>query len=93
MRTSSSNAYGKMYGMEKTTVYLPKALKTSLQRAARATGTSEAALIRQAIAQMTNQVPAPRPRLPLFTSGQATLADRVDDLLKGDAASPSFGVR
>lgn len=82
-----------MYGMKKTTVYLPKGLKTSLQRAARTTGTSEAALIRQAIEQMTRQAPVPRPRLPLFTSGQPTLADRVEDLLKGDKKSPAFGDR
>lgn len=82
-----------MYGMEKTTVYMPKGLKISLRRAARATGTSEAALIRQAIEQMTREVPAPRPRLPLFTSGQSALADRVEDLLKGDTTSPAFGER
>ena len=82
-----------MYGMEKTTVYLPKGLKASLQRAARATGTSEAALIRQAIAQMTSDVPAPRPRLPLFTSGQPDLAEHVDAHLKGDATAPAFGER
>jgi len=85
--------YGNLYGMEKTTVYLPTGLKASLQRAARATGTSEAALIRQAIEQLTREAPAPRPRLPLFASGRSTLADRVDDLLKGDATSPPFGER
>lgn len=82
-----------MYGMEKTTVYLPKGLKTSLQRAARATGTSEAALIRQAIEQITREVSTPRPRLPLFSSGQPALADRVEDLLKGDEKTPPFGER
>lgn len=82
-----------MYGMEKTTVYLPKELKASLQRAARVTGTSEAALIRQAIAQMTSEVPTSRPRLPLFTSGQPDLSERVDALLKGDATALAFGER
>jgi hypothetical protein len=79
--------------MEKTTVYLPRALKAALRRAARATGASEAALIRQAIEQLTREAEPPRPRLPLFTSHQPRLAERVDDLLKGDATSPPFGER
>jgi len=87
------STYGNMYGMEKTTVYLPKGLKASLRRAARASGASEAALIRQAIEQMTREVPAPRPRVPLFTSGQPDLAGHVDDRLAGDAMSPAFGER
>ena len=63
--------------MEKTTVYLPEALKKALQRVARATGTSEAALIRQAIEAVTREAQAPRPRLPLFDSSQSDLAARV----------------
>ena len=79
--------------MNKTTVYLPKGLKASLQRAARSRGTSEAALIREAIEQMTREVPAPRPHVPLFSSGQRDLAERVEALLKGNATSPAFGER
>lgn len=85
--------YGKMYGMEKTTVYLPEGLKKSLQRVARATGTSEASLIRQAIEAVTRDAQSPRPQLPLFDSGQRHLAERVDELLHGDATSRAFGER
>jgi hypothetical protein len=69
--------------MEKTTVYLPADLRRLLRETARAKGTSEAALIREGIAMVTLGAPAPRPRLPLFESGDATLAERVDDLLAG----------
>lgn len=86
-------AYGKLYGMEKTTVYLPAGLKKSLQRVARATGTSEASLIRQAIEAATRDAQGPRPRLPLFDSGRRDLAERVDELLRGDATVPAFGER
>lgn len=74
-------------------MYLPEGLKKSLQRVARATGTSEASLIRQAIEAVTRDAQSPRPQLPLFDSGQRDLAERVDELLRGDAGSPAFGER
>jgi hypothetical protein len=79
--------------MEKTTVYLPEGLKKSLQRVARAAGTSEAALIRQAIEAVTRDAQALRPQLPLFDSRQRDLAERVDELLRGNASAPGFGDR
>jgi hypothetical protein len=79
--------------MEKTTVYLPAGLKKSLQRVAKATGTSEAALIRQAIEALTRDAQPPRPHVPLFDSGRPDLAERVDELLAGDPSSPAFGER
>ncbi|HET8777592.1 MAG TPA: ribbon-helix-helix protein, CopG family [Candidatus Limnocylindria bacterium] len=69
--------------MEKTTVYLPDDLKRALRRAARATGRSEADLIREGIATVTGTHRIEEPRLPLFESGQADLAERVDELLTG----------
>lgn len=84
--------YGNMYGMEKTTVYLPKRLKAALRRTAAATRSSEAALIRHAIEQATASAAAPRPRLPLFDSGQPTLAEHADEALAG-FGGPAFGVR
>lgn len=66
--------------MEKTTVYLPKALKVRVAATAQARGTSEAAVIRDALDLYTDR---PRPRLPLFSSGDPTLAERVDELLEG----------
>ncbi len=72
-----------MYGMEKTTVYLPDALKADLSRTARATGRSEAELIREGIGLVTGSHRIAEPRLPLFTSSDPTLAERVDDALGG----------
>src|SRR2546422_916078 len=65
--------YGMMYGMRKTTVYLPDELKAALTRTARATGRSEAELIREGVSRVTAN-DAPRPTAPLFNSGQPDLA-------------------
>ena len=72
-----------MYGMKKTTVYLPEDLKAALERAAAAQGCSEADLIRRAVRNLTRSLEPPRPRLPLFSSGDPTLAERVDEELAG----------
>ena len=74
-----------MYGMQKTTVYLPAELKTSLRRMARDTGISEAELIRQAVAEKLLRHPRPRPRVPLTGRGlgDPEAADRADELLAG----------
>jgi ribbon-helix-helix CopG family protein len=72
-----------MYGMNKTTVYLPDELKSALARAARRTGKSEAELIREGVELAIAQGEPPRPRLPLFASGQHDLAQRVDELMDG----------
>jgi hypothetical protein len=70
-----------MYGMKKTTVYLPDDLSRSLKRASEASGQSEAELIREGIASVIEQKLTPRPRGPLFSSGDPTLAKRVDEIL------------
>jgi plasmid stability protein len=75
--------YGIMYGMRRTTVYLPDDLKAALERAAAASGRSEADLIREGVAHVASRAERPRPRLPLFDSGDPTLAARADDLLDG----------
>jgi len=75
--------YGIMYGMQKTTVYIPKDVKRALGRVAAARGVSEAELIREALRALTSQIPPPRPRLPLFKSGKPRLAERVDEALSG----------
>jgi hypothetical protein len=69
--------------MQKTTVYLPEALKRRLAQVAQSRGEPEAALIRAAIERLLSAEPAPRPTLPLFRSGDPTLAERVDDALAG----------
>ena len=76
-----------MYGMEKTTVYVPEELKRSLARAAAARGCSEAELIREALRAVTARTAPPRPRLPLFRSRKPRLAERVDAALAGFGGS------
>lgn len=66
--------------MLKTTVYVPEKLKRRLRRLAAQRKTSEATLIREAIERLVTEE-APRPTLPLFNSGDGTLAARVDELL------------
>ena len=70
-----------MYGMKRTTVYLPDDLKVALERTALAQGKSEAEVIRTALAAATAEAVHPRPRLPLFDSGDPTLSECVDDVL------------
>jgi plasmid stability protein len=70
-----------MYGMKRTTVYLPDELKAALKLTAAAQGKSEAEVVRSALASATAEHAYPPPRLPLFASGDPTLAERVDEEL------------
>ncbi len=71
-----------MYGMHKTTVYLPAELKAELEYAAAEIGCSEADLIREgvrlAVAQHT-----PTPTIPIFVSDDPRFAEHVDEHLEG----------
>ena len=69
--------------MEKTTVYLTEDQKRALARAARASGRSEAELIREGVDLVTWARRVAEPTLPLFDSDDPTIAERVDDLLDG----------
>lgn len=80
---AAAATYGKMYGMNKTTVYIPDELKRSLARIASARGCSEAELVREALHMLTAAAVPPRPRLPLFKSRKPRLAERVDAALAG----------
>jgi plasmid stability protein len=73
--------YGMMYGMRRTTIYLPDDLKDALERTAAAEGRSEAEVVRAALATATAEHTYPPPRLPLFSSDDPTLAERVDEEL------------
>jgi CopG-like RHH_1 or ribbon-helix-helix domain, RHH_5 len=75
-------AYGMIYGMHRTTIYLPDNLKTELARAAREEGRTEADLIREGVERLLSSR-EPEPRLPLFASGQPDLAARHEELLAG----------
>ena len=74
-----------MYGMHKTTVYLPEELKASLARMAAEQKRSEAELIREAIEAAVSSRKRPRPRIPLTGKGlgDPNLSERVDELLEG----------
>ena len=76
--------YGTMYGMHRTTIYLPEAMKARVAEAARLQGVTEAEVIRGAIEQMLER---PRSRGALFASGHPLDAERVDELL----AETGFG--
>ena len=69
--------------MQKTTVYLPQALKRALGQVAAVRGCSEAELIREALRELAKQATPHRPRLPLFRSGKPRLAEQVDRALTG----------
>lgn len=77
--------YGSVYGMRKTTVYLPDELKAALERAAAAEQRSEAELIREAIGAAVAQRQVPAPTVPLGTHrlGDPSVARRVEELLDG----------
>jgi Arc/MetJ-type ribon-helix-helix transcriptional regulator len=80
-----------MYGMKKTTVYLPDEVKAGLERVAGETGRSEADLIRDAVRALLEGQRRPRPKVPLFDSGDPTLAERVEEELAGRGPLPGFG--
>jgi Arc/MetJ-type ribon-helix-helix transcriptional regulator len=72
-----------MYGMKKTTVYLPEELKVRVEQTAARTHSSEAEVIREAIDRFTGERELPRPRLPLFDSGKVEPIEDFDKALEG----------
>jgi hypothetical protein len=72
-----------MYGMHRTTVYLPEKLKAALERTARARNASEADLIREGVAHVTREHEVPDPIIPLFRSEDPDLAEKLDEALRG----------
>jgi plasmid stability protein len=73
-----------MYGMKKTTIYLPDDLKAALERTAAAEQRPEADVIREALREaVLYRDRAPAPTVPLFKSGDPTLAERVQEALEG----------
>jgi hypothetical protein len=78
--------YGILYGMKRTTVYLPAELKAALEEVALRVERSEAELIREGISLVVQTHGHRRPKVPLFESGDPTLAERVDELLEGFGA-------
>jgi hypothetical protein len=69
--------------MEKTTAYLTSAQRRALARASRATGRSEAELIREGIDAVASEHRIAEPTHPLFGSGRSDHARRADEPLEG----------
>lgn len=69
--------------MTKTTVYLPDDLKRALEKLAAKRGVSEATLLREAVARLTEETEAPAPRIPLFRSSGPSIAEQIDEALEG----------
>ena len=69
--------------MTKTTIYLPDDLKRAVTQLASAEGTSEAEVIREAIADRVRRAARPRPRGGLFASGDPNLAANAEEALAG----------
>jgi len=74
-------AYGTMYVMKRTTVYLPDELKARLEAEAKRRGTTEAQIVREAVDKETRR---PRPRGGIISGGELDARD-IDstDALKG----------
>lgn len=72
-----------MYGMNKTTIYLPDDLKAELQRTAAESGRSEAEIIREGIRLALDRQAPPAPTLPIFFSEDPHFAEQVDEHLTG----------
>ena len=71
-----------MYGMRKSTVYLPDDLSERLAQVARELGRSEASLVREGV-ELALERALPEPTIPLFRSGEPDLARRFDEQLTG----------
>ena len=69
--------------MSKAVIHLPEDLKADLERGARDAGRSEEELILEGARRVVEIHRSPAPRVPLFSSGDPTLAERADELLKG----------
>ncbi len=76
--------YGTIYGVYRTTIYLPEELKERLAQEARRRGVTEAQVIREALAAVLSR---PRPRGGLVDSGDPGWAARDEQLL----AEQGFG--
>lgn len=74
-----------MYGVKKTTIYLPDGLKSEIEKIAASEGRTEADVIREAIVERIASRRAPAARIPLFDDEltDPTIAERVDELLDG----------
>lgn len=80
---------GTIYGMQKTTVYLPEELDLRLEAEAQASGLSKAELIRRGVTALLEASDRPKRSgpLPVFDSGRPRTAEELDDELRDQLAS------
>lgn len=71
-----------MYGMNKTTLYLPDDLRLAIKSASAREGVSEAEVIRRAIRKSVGDDDRPRPTGALYASGKPIARD-AERLLDG----------
>jgi hypothetical protein len=69
-----------MYGVTKTTLYLPEPMKAALKHKAEVEGRTEADIVREALDVALAPYQAPEPTIPLFSSKEP-FAHRVEELL------------
>ncbi len=74
-----------MYGVKRTTVYLPDELKSRLEAEARRRGLTEAQIIREAVDKETR---TPRPRGGIFTGGDLHARDIDAGVAGGPETAP-----
>jgi len=72
-----------MYGVVKTTVYLPEDLKAALERLSGETGRSEADLIREGIRLAIERQQPPSPTIGIMVSDDPLFARYADERLAG----------
>lgn len=61
--------YGIIYGMRRTTIYLPEEIKAAVEQEAAREAVTEAEVIRRALTEHFADLGAPPPELPLFPDG------------------------
>jgi len=76
-------SYGIIYGVIRTTIYLPEDMKTAIEREAVNRGSTEAEVIRRAVEQHLDAEWVPSREFPLFDEPLGfNLAGRVDQPLR-----------
>jgi len=80
-----------MYGVRRTTIYLPDEMKAAIEREASRRRVSEAEVIRSAVESDLRRKPTRRIQTPVFPDGLGEeIGTRVDELLEG-MGSDSMG--
>ena len=83
---SAGATYGIIYGVKRTTIYLPEEMKTAIEWEAARRGVTEAEVIRDAVRNHLSEAVTPMHDLPVFAEGFGVeIATRVDELLEGMA--------